>query len=304
MTMISFAILANVVFSQCSPQTAETFKEWRQLTVDERNDYVRAIGCLATKGSEMLEDFTIPIPYLNDKHPRPKTRLDDFTYSRMRTANSEQSFIMNPRYLPWHRVFLRLFDKAMRECGYKGAMPYWDLSINGLNTVEIWHYFGKDNAGFIKPLGAWKASIPEDHFVQRTTLSPKCPASFSVEQIKVAMTKPNYDSLRSFLEFAQGNFLENSLGDIQYTLSRAPNDSLFYLLQRNVDRLWYLWQQSNPLLALTYNGYAANPTDKMKFYGYANPVAIEDVLNPMSGALNGLMCYRYADTTKPVRWLS
>ncbi|KAF2635261.1 Di-copper centre-containing protein, partial [Massarina eburnea CBS 473.64] len=79
-----------------------------------RRDYIRAVRCLADR------------PALTDKNIAPSAvnRLDDFTYIHINQTN----IIHNDGYLlPWHRIFLWQFEKALRdECGYKSWLPYWD----------------------------------------------------------------------------------------------------------------------------------------------------------------------------------
>ncbi|ORY57455.1 uncharacterized protein BCR38DRAFT_449179 [Pseudomassariella vexata] len=35
------------------------------------------------------------------------------------------------RFLPWHRIYLALFEADLKSsCGYQGALPYWDWSLD------------------------------------------------------------------------------------------------------------------------------------------------------------------------------
>lgn len=54
-------------------------------------------------------------------------------------------------FLPWHRLFLRLHEMLLQnECGYTGALPYWDeqrdLELYGtIDKASIW---GSDEYSF------------------------------------------------------------------------------------------------------------------------------------------------------------
>jgi tyrosinase len=294
--MIQSLILASVAFAT-NCVNPETFKEWRELTHWERKGYVQSIACLAKKPSEMNNiKFGVPI---HGKPAKPKSRLDDFTYGRSR-SHYEIPIIFHPQYLPWNRVFLRLFDAALRKCGYQGALPYWDLSINGLQAPEIWQYFGTDRRGYVSnPLleGTLKCSIPDKHEVRRLLSSPKGAAAFSKEKIADSMKLPDYNGFRLWIEEAQRNLLATFTGDLE-NLATEPNDPIFYLLQRNVDRIWYMWQKENPTIA--YSGSGRNPgspNDSMSFVGlYPRAVIVQEALDSKSGGVDGLMCFEYSNS--------
>ncbi len=84
--MLSFVVLASAVLSQCTAENMETFLEWRQLSSDQKSEYVKAVTCLADNPRQLKLDLSVPIPQhlIPGGHPAPKSRLDDFTYARMR----------------------------------------------------------------------------------------------------------------------------------------------------------------------------------------------------------------------------
>lgn len=57
----------------------------------------------------------------------------------------------NRAFLPWHRLFLRLQEMLLQEeCGYQGALPYWDeqrdLQVYGtIDQASVW---GSDEYSF------------------------------------------------------------------------------------------------------------------------------------------------------------
>lgn len=81
--------------------------------------------------------------------PGTVNRLDDFTYIHINQTNTIHNSVSlflaigtavsqnNPfqqlrpqgSFLPWHRLFIWRMEQALRdECGYEGALPYWDIA--------------------------------------------------------------------------------------------------------------------------------------------------------------------------------
>lgn len=79
----------------------------------ERREYVQAVKCLTGRPSK-----TRPTGYLYDDFPYINAQPGMHTYG---VAS----------FLPWHRYFLHVYEKALREeCNYRGNLTYWDWSKN------------------------------------------------------------------------------------------------------------------------------------------------------------------------------
>ncbi|EAU89028.1 hypothetical protein CC1G_09997 [Coprinopsis cinerea okayama7 len=88
-------------------------KEWRDLTVDERIDYTRAVKCLMETPSTATREGVV-------------SRFDEFQACHIDLTNQVHQV---GHFLAWHRHFLTLYANAMRdECGYQGPATYWDWS--------------------------------------------------------------------------------------------------------------------------------------------------------------------------------
>ncbi|KAF5025387.1 hypothetical protein F66182_2552 [Fusarium sp. NRRL 66182] len=119
------ASLALAAFSSASPVARATGtcsdpvvrKEWRELTDPEKAEYLRAAVCarnLPNKGYEFVDAVT--------------TRMDDLVYTHY-ILNNEIHFVAS--FLPWHRWYVQFHENLLRnECGFKGAQPYWDWTID------------------------------------------------------------------------------------------------------------------------------------------------------------------------------
>ena len=79
----------------------------------DREDYIAAIKCLQAAPGQT-----------GDEYAGVRSRYDDFL--ALHITRTDYIHWVGP-FLPWHRYFLWLFERALREtCGFAGALPYWD----------------------------------------------------------------------------------------------------------------------------------------------------------------------------------
>ncbi|KAF4819289.1 N-acetyl-6-hydroxytryptophan oxidase ivoB [Colletotrichum siamense] len=135
--------------------------EWRQLSLEQRLDYIDSIKCLMALPSEG-----------NDLWPGAKSRYDDF--QGMHIYMTKQVHFNGP-FLPWHRWMLYLFESELHtKCDFKGTLPYWDMGLD--NTAEG---FAKspvfDNVYGVGGNGPYIANItdPEEFPVQKPIEIPE-----------------------------------------------------------------------------------------------------------------------------------
>ncbi|KAL4784188.1 tyrosinase central domain protein [Aspergillus varians] len=110
---------ASVATAQeCTAEKALVRKEWSALSVDEHQEYIDALWCL--RG--------VPSLLPNDQYPGVRDHLDDFVATHI---NYTMVIHRNAVLLSWHRHFVYLWEKALRDkCAYNGTVPYWDWSQN------------------------------------------------------------------------------------------------------------------------------------------------------------------------------
>ncbi|KAF6809458.1 tyrosinase central domain containing protein [Colletotrichum sojae] len=109
--------------------------EWRQLSLELRLDYIRSVKYLMALPSEGI-----------DLWPGAKSRFDGFQGMHIYMTQKVHFNPWHPGGLPayvfvlltyhsWHRWMLYLYESELRsKCSYKGALPYWDVSLE--NTAE------------------------------------------------------------------------------------------------------------------------------------------------------------------------
>jgi tyrosinase len=149
----------------------------------------------------------------------------------------------NLRLLPWHRIFLMLFEEALHNYHPDVCIPYWDWT-----KPEEQHF------------PDWLAGIlPTVHTPTRTISVIRSPGSVSwlastVSSVPNAMAQTGYDSFSSPINGIHGG-VHIWVGGTMSDASVSPADPVFWLHHANLDRLWWMWFNSpagnhqNPVIA-------------------------------------------------------
>ncbi|KAJ7088705.1 tyrosinase [Mycena epipterygia] len=144
------------------------------LSNTQKLEYITAVQCLQR------------LPGISDLQGA-KTRFDDF--QGLHVVLSEDVHLVG-QFLPWHRRLLNVFETTLRqECGFQGALPYWDWSQDvdsgiplgkspvfdavygfGGNGIDVPNYTGQfgnlsvlSSAGWVAP-GAGGGCVPDGPF--------------------------------------------------------------------------------------------------------------------------------------------
>ncbi|KAK4447184.1 tyrosinase [Podospora aff. communis PSN243] len=115
--------------NNCTLANAGVRREWADLSIEEREEYVAAVNCL----------MKLPPQAPKDRFPGALSRFDDFVAYHMTHAMELHD---NYHLFPAHKHFIWAFEQALRnECGYKGYQPYMnydriakDLTTNPANS--------------------------------------------------------------------------------------------------------------------------------------------------------------------------
>ena len=138
----------------------------------------------------------------------------------------------NARLLPWHRVFLLLFEEALHNYHPDVCIPYWDWT-----KPEEQHF------------PAWlEGVLPTVHTPTQTInviRSPGSDASLAslAANTPAAMAKTNYNDFSSPINGIHGG-VHIWVGGTMSDASVSPADPVFWLHHANLDRLWWVWYNS------------------------------------------------------------
>jgi len=136
----------------------------------------------------------------------------------------------NARLLPWHRVFLHLFEEALHNYHPDVCVPYWDWTTS---------------TGFPD----WLAPVlPVVHTPTRTINVVRSPGSESwlssiAAGVPTAMAKTTYADFTAPINGIHGS-VHVWVGGTMSDPSVSPADPVFWLHHANLDRLWWAWYQS------------------------------------------------------------
>ncbi|KAK8093029.1 hypothetical protein PG999_014616 [Apiospora kogelbergensis] len=270
----AIALPANQPREACT--NPEKRVEWRQLTATQQQSYIKAALCLKTKPSKIGTNAT-----LYDDFPNVHFTLNTYIHG-------------SAPFLPWHRYFVHVYNKNLRECGYEGPGTYWDwtkdtagLRLSAVMSPETG--FGgdgnpdktetsPDGAKQLKCVteGPFAGVRPEylglnpvkmvagGHCLFRDLpeiSEPKAfkamTAIFGPDSVAEVQNSPNFTNYHWALEGGPHGTIHASLGG-EMNPTTSPNEPLFFLHHGMIDQLWWQWQEKNSTRLTEYNGAASH----------------------------------------------
>ncbi|KAK7923585.1 hypothetical protein PG985_007656 [Apiospora marii] len=291
--------------------------EWRQLSAEDQQSYIKAVLCLKTKPSKTGLETSL---------------YDDFPHVHF----SYNTYIHGSApFLPWHRYFVHVYLNALRECGYQGPGTYWDWTQDtaglGLSAVmDPKTGFGGDGnkkATELSPDGAKQLPCvtegpfaglrPEylgltptemvggGHCMFRDLPENSEPEafqmmvpSFSPAGVAEVQASRNFTHYHWALEGGPHGAIHASLGG-EMNPTTSPNEPLFFLHHGQIDHLYWQWQQKNASRLEEYNGKASHLgedgdrevslDDDLPVRGLGKKMRVRDVMDTVHGEL----CYTY-----------
>ncbi|KAK3990414.1 Grixazone synthase [Cladorrhinum sp. PSN332] len=141
----------------CDPSKVKIRQEWRTISKPRRKQFIAAVKCLAQK------------PSILQQVPGALNHYDDIVWAHATRAG----FVHGSGYfLPFHRYFIQVLEKAVEGCGWDAGLPYWEwgLDVNGPHLSPV--FDGSDtslggNGAFI-PNRPPLTFIPPNHNVSVT----------------------------------------------------------------------------------------------------------------------------------------
>ena len=138
----------------------------------------------------------------------------------------------NTRLLPWHRVFLYLFEEALHNYHPDVCVPYWDWTNPGEQHFPDWLV----------------GVLPTVHTPTTTITCIRSPGSQSwlqstVGGVPAAMAETTYDAFAAPINAIHGG-VHIWVGGTMSSPATSPVDPVFWLHHANLDRLWWDWYNS------------------------------------------------------------
>ncbi|KFA76950.1 hypothetical protein S40288_05207 [Stachybotrys chartarum IBT 40288] len=272
-------------------------REWRTLSDAEKQDYIDAFQCFIEAPSELGMNGTL---------------YDDFAWVHNLVAHGTHT---KAPFLTWHRRFIWVYEQRLRKtCGYKGALPYWDWSLDWENLTGSPIFdsklgFGSDgdpeapihrtahcvtDTPFKKLEPQWYGSEYSPHCLTRWFYDDWVEHFLNPESIEEILASDTYSKFFIALEMGPHDIIPGDLrGD--FTTFTAPNDPIFYLHHSQLDRIWWLWQSRDKENRVkSYDGKAdggadVTLSDLLPLAGLDKDLTVAEIMDTES---NG-MCYRY-----------
>jgi tyrosinase len=175
-----------------------------------------------------------------------------------------------PGFLPWHREYLRRFERALQTIDPGVSIPYWDWTIDRSTTATIWanDFMGGNGSGpsqqvttgpFAFNTGQWPITVNDPGetrpFLRRAFgvmgVLPSAQGVMNAQAVVPYDSAPwnrsssTNSSYRNRLEEVIHNPGHMWVGGSMMDMS-SPNDPVFWLHHCNIDRLWADWQCKHP----------------------------------------------------------
>ncbi|MEA2080578.1 MAG: tyrosinase family protein [Pseudomonadota bacterium] len=143
-------------------------------------------------------------------------------------SNATHQMHGNPRFLPWHRVYLLRLEEMLQSIDPTITIPYWRSSED--QSFPGWL------SGFLPAVNG--------HTVTRNPGAP--PILPDVTAVNNVIN--NNNTFASFAPALEG--IHNTghvwVGGSMSTIANAPADPVFWMHHAEIDRIWNEWQGLNP----------------------------------------------------------
>ena len=166
----------------------------------------------------------------------------------------------SPLFLPWHRAYLYLFERALQDLNAGANLAWWDWSTPQAHRDGMPGPFRRTAARVNRnPLATGPVTLgPDDVMRFRgdrdnrgamsdgrqpwTLRDPDLPDELPrSETVRRALLAPTFEDLSAILEGIHSS-VHTWVGGAMTLISVAAYDPIFWAHHAMVDRLWYLWE--------------------------------------------------------------
>ncbi|KAH6695254.1 hypothetical protein F5X68DRAFT_186745 [Plectosphaerella plurivora] len=276
---------------------SEQRKEWRSLSTEEKKDYLDAFQCMIDSPSAIGLNGSL---------------YNDMSWVHNLIAHSTHG---KAPFLTWHRRFIFVYEKYLKtKCGYKGAVPFWDWTLDWEDPMASPIFDSKTGFGgdgdpkgpmhgtshcvtdlpFKNMKPQWLGEKYEPHCLTRWFSEDWYGRYMNPGSLEKVMAANNYADFFLALEMGPHDIIPMGVrGD--FTSFTAPNDPVFYLHHSQLDRVWWLWQMRDKKNRVhDYGGEGDNGqnvtlSDVLPLAGLDADLTVADIMDTEGGE----MCYRY-----------
>ena len=166
-------------------------------------------------------------------HNQMKAEPDGHSYSLYRMHGSMSGPLGYRRFLPWHRAYLIMLERALRGVNNSLSIPYWDWNEDAGQLKGFINFMGLSSG---RNLG----TLPSE-----TPVAGRAPWFTSEAEVQNLTSHGGsyYDFVR-YLENAPHNGGHRWIGGDMDSMS-SPRDPAFWFHHAQVDRIWSIWQKNN-----------------------------------------------------------
>lgn len=204
--------------------------------------------------------------------PGHQSRYDDFVQVHKNAMGGLDKFEPMPHrsslFFPWHRVFLRQFERALQTAANDTSitLPFWDWTLNGPNDPFTASFLGGngDSAENLRvttgpfsqqnrrfEIKVWDLDIGDPGLRRELGSEPGAHLP-DAEQVTAALSKVPYaggpDTWVNFCEGMLHDPVHRWVGG-NMVFPTSPNDPVFFLHHCYLDLLWERWKRQHPTSA-------------------------------------------------------
>lgn len=146
-------------------------------------------------------------------------------------ANAIHQMHGNPRFLPWHRIYLLRLEELLMSIDPTVCIPYWKSSEE--QAFPAWL------VGFTPTVNLMSGPHTVTRTIGMFSLLPDAAA------VATAMANGTFNTFAAALEGIHNSghvWVGGSMGSVP----TAPCDPVFWMHHCEIDRLWAQWQAANP----------------------------------------------------------
>jgi tyrosinase len=150
-------------------------------------------------------------------------------------------------FLPWHRAYLYILEKALQERVPGVTLPWWNWTSNHAEGIPGAYsrrrVDGKKNPLYDSPI---QPTGRESRSQTRTTRNPGPPGQLpSPQQVEQILDNSDFFNFQTQLESLHDG-VHVWTGGTMESIGTAAYDPIFWAHHSMIDRLWYLWQLRHP----------------------------------------------------------